>query len=69
MKLKDARLCIDCDEVYEAEGLSACCPSCKSESFSLITRWLPSVDAFVRWVDGKKKNVTEDASTSPARTT
>jgi hypothetical protein len=37
MKLGDARLCLDCDEVHESQQ----CPVCASESFAFVTRWVP----------------------------
>lgn len=43
MQLRNARLCLDCEEVHDA----AHCPACASESFAFITRWVPapSLDA------------------------
>jgi hypothetical protein len=41
MKLRDARLCLDCDEVHN-DGM---CPICGSESFAFISRWVPLPDA------------------------
>jgi hypothetical protein len=38
MQLRNARLCLDCEEVHEAQQ----CPSCASESFVFITRWVPA---------------------------
>lgn len=63
MKLRDARLCADCDEVYESEGVYASCPSCGSESFSLISRWIPTVNQFELWV---KERQGGDAAASAA---
>jgi hypothetical protein len=40
MQLRDARLCLDCDEVHDA----AICPVCGSESFTYISRWVPAPD-------------------------
>jgi hypothetical protein len=40
MKLHEARLCLDCDEVHQ-EGV---CPVCGSESFAYISRWVPVPD-------------------------
>ena len=51
MKLKDARLCADCDEVYEAEGVYAQCPACGSEAFALISRWVPTLQDFEKWLN------------------
>jgi hypothetical protein len=41
MKLRDARLCLDCDDVH-ADGM---CPVCGSESFAFISRWVPAPEA------------------------
>lgn len=38
MQLRNARLCLDCEEVHDATH----CPVCASESFAFITRWVPS---------------------------
>lgn len=40
MKLRDARLCLDCDEVHE----TGMCPGCGSESFAFVSRWVPAPD-------------------------
>jgi RNA polymerase subunit RPABC4/transcription elongation factor Spt4 len=36
MRLSDARLCLDCEEVHD-QGR---CPICASESFAFIRRWV-----------------------------
>jgi hypothetical protein len=41
MKLRDARLCLDCDEVHR-DGM---CPVCGSESFVYLSRWVPAPDS------------------------
>ena len=38
MQLRSARLCLDCDEVHDAQQ----CPVCASESFSYMSRWVPA---------------------------
>jgi hypothetical protein len=38
MQLRNARLCLDCEEVHDL----AQCPMCASESFTFITRWVPA---------------------------
>src|SRR5215217_622590 len=38
MQLRTARLCLDCEEVHDAMR----CPSCASETFTYITRWIPA---------------------------
>jgi hypothetical protein len=41
MRLRDARLCLDCDEVHDL----TMCPACGSESFTYISRWVPVPDS------------------------
>lgn len=38
MQLRTARLCLDCEEVHDAGQ----CPVCASETFSYLSRWIPS---------------------------
>ena len=38
MQLRTARLCLDCEEVHDGTQ----CPSCASETFTFITRWVPA---------------------------
>ena len=38
MQLRTARLCLDCEEVHDQQR----CPSCASETFTFITRWVPA---------------------------
>jgi hypothetical protein len=38
MQLRTARLCLDCEEVHD-EGQ---CPVCASETFTYLSRWVPS---------------------------
>ncbi len=40
MKLRNARLCLDCEELHQEQQ----CPTCASESFTFLTRWVPSVE-------------------------
>jgi hypothetical protein len=44
MKLTNARLCLDCDEVHEDNQ----CPMCASESFAFIKRWVTTPERRVR---------------------
>ena len=37
MQLREARLCLDCEELHTLEQ----CPVCASEAFAFVTRWLP----------------------------
>ncbi len=38
MDLREARLCLDCEEIY----LGQQCPVCASESFAFVSRWVPA---------------------------
>jgi hypothetical protein len=44
MKLTNARLCLDCDEVHEDNQ----CPMCASESFAFIKRWVTTPEKRAR---------------------
>src|SRR5262245_48105645 len=44
VQLHIARLCLDCDEVYD----QATCPVCSSESFAYISRWIPAPERRAR---------------------
>ena len=37
MQLPSARLCLNCEEVHDAQT----CPMCASETFVYLTRWVP----------------------------
>jgi hypothetical protein len=37
MQLRNARLCLDCEELHGSQQ----CPVCASESFAFLTRWIP----------------------------
>ena len=36
MQLRTARLCLDCEEIHDAQQ----CPVCASETFAFIARWV-----------------------------
>jgi hypothetical protein len=38
MQLRLARLCLDCEEIHDAQQ----CPACASETFAYLTRWVPA---------------------------
>jgi hypothetical protein len=38
MRLDDARLCLDCEEIHQEQE----CPACGSEAFGFLTRWIQS---------------------------
>ena len=37
MQLRTARVCLDCEEVHDSQQ----CPTCASETFAYLTRWVP----------------------------
>ena len=55
MQLRNARLCLDCDEIHEEPH----CPICASESFAFIKRWVPQTERRARQrppdVDGEHR--------------
>ena len=36
MRLDEARLCMDCEEIHDEQE----CPACGSEAFAFVTRWV-----------------------------
>jgi hypothetical protein len=44
MQLRNARLCLDCEEVHDATH----CPVCASESLAFISRWVPAPERRTR---------------------
>jgi len=44
MQLRVARLCLDCEEIHADRT----CPRCTSESFALISRWVPAPERRAR---------------------
>jgi len=40
MRLMNARLCLDCEELHDQQH----CPICGSESFAFLTRWVAPSD-------------------------
>jgi hypothetical protein len=42
MRLANALLCIDCDEVFEPAGSIVACPKCGSAVFAPVAAWVPT---------------------------
>jgi hypothetical protein len=53
MQLRVARVCLDCEEVHDAQK----CPVCASESFAFLTRWVP--------VDERRASIGVPQRTAP----
>jgi hypothetical protein len=54
VQLRTARLCLDCEELHEEPQ----CPTCASESFTYLTRWVP--------VDERRRSRRPQTSTPPS---
>jgi len=54
MRLDDARLCLDCEEIHDERE----CPSCGSEAFGFLKRWIKTT--------GNGGDRHRDALTAPA---
>ena len=67
MNLRDALLCIDCDEVFSAEE-HACnprCPSCGSSVFAALACWVQTLTAIER--SGDDNGVTRFGTAATRR--
>lgn len=60
MNLRDARLCLDCEELHTEDQ----CPVCASEAFSFVIRWIPSNDARQRSTSDENAQSIDDARTA-----
>jgi hypothetical protein len=56
MQLRSARLCLDCEEVHDANV----CPVCASETFAYVTRWIPAPERRVRPRPEAAQDVDDD---------
>ena len=56
MQLRNARVCLDCEELHEQQV----CPVCASEAFAFVTRWVP-VNAW----KGPNRRRSKDAAVAP----
>ena len=56
MQLHMARLCLDCEEVHDAQQ----CPVCASETFAAMTRWVPTAER--RGRPRPRPNLTPEAA-------
>jgi len=45
MKLADARICIDCEEIYEG---SIICPACTAKSGIPLSKWIQTMADYER---------------------
>jgi hypothetical protein len=59
MQLRNARLCLDCEEVHDSDH----CPACASETFAFITRWVPAPERRVNPRAPKEPPATETLDT------
>ena len=56
MRLDDARLCLDCEEIHRDQE----CPACGSEAFGFLTRWIQSTSP-------DRPKMRQSASAAPAK--
>src|SRR6185503_18315270 len=50
MQLRNARLCLDCEEVHDAQQ----CPLCTSEAYVPLTRWVEAPERRTRTSSERK---------------
>ena len=60
MQLRTARLCLDCEEIHEAQE----CPVCLSEAFVYLMRWVPVEERRTRRLPSATKVVPEKTGVS-----
>jgi predicted nucleic acid-binding Zn-ribbon protein len=63
MQLRSARLCLDCEEVHDANV----CPVCASETFAYMTRWIPAPERRVRPRQETPVDPDDTVRTGPAK--
>lgn len=57
MRLDDARLCLDCEEIHDQQV----CPACGSEAFGFIRRWIRSAS------DGSARTMPPPRPSKPSQ--
>ena len=60
MRLDEARLCLDCEEIHQEQE----CPACGSEAFGFLTRWIQSTSP-ARAKAPQSPTATQARATSP----
>src|SRR5437667_12627603 len=63
MQLRVARVCLDCEEVHDAQK----CPVCASETFAFLTRWVPVDERRQSRGSGPPPPAPVPSSSSPGR--
>ncbi len=63
MQLRDARLCLDCEEVHDESH----CPVCASEAFTYVARWVPSAERRPQRPVGRPPSSAADVTASSSR--
>ena len=62
MRLDDARLCLDCEEIHTERE----CPSCGSEAFAFLKRWIKTTAGTPRGASVARRRAPADAVARPA---
>ena len=63
MQLRMARLCLDCEEVHDAQQ----CPVCASETFAYLTRWVAAPERRSKPRPVEETHPAAAAQSGPAR--
>jgi hypothetical protein len=63
MQLRNARLCLDCEELHEEQH----CPVCASESFAFLAKWIPVDERRVSARPRRPPRVPESETSRPRK--
>ena len=64
MRLDDARLCLDCEELHNEHE----CPACGSEAFAFLKRWIKTTSSRPRAASTRDPRATVDVVSRPVTT-
>ena len=62
MQLRVARVCLDCEEIHDAQE----CPVCASEAFAFLSRWVPAPERRSARRSTPRTNGSQGGSTTRA---
>jgi anaerobic ribonucleoside-triphosphate reductase len=62
MNVKEAKICLDCEEIYDFTMTHFFCPKCGSEKSWLLVNWLKSIGEIIEIIKNHPtKGVINDA--------
>jgi hypothetical protein len=64
MRLDDARLCLDCEEIHNEHE----CPACGSEAFAFLKRWIKTTSSRPRPASTRDSRAAVDVVSRPVAT-